>query len=123
MYVNDADDMMLGDGASELYASLRIYPASDMSMLDASVEAVKAYLLPALHEAGGLVSYYALNDGDDTIAGLNVYVSEEKALAANEIAAALMPNIRRTFCPMIRCASTGNWVWRRWRRSTWARIW
>ena len=35
MYVNDADDMTMADGMSELYASLRIYPASDMSMLAA----------------------------------------------------------------------------------------
>ena len=99
MYVNDADDMMLDASNSGLYASLRIYPASDMGMLAASVEAVKAYLLPALHEAGGLFSYYALNDGDDTIAGLNVYVSEEKALAANDIAAAFNAEHTADFLP------------------------
>ncbi len=99
MYVNDADDMTMADGMSELYASLRIYPASDMSMLGQSVESVKAYLLPALHEAGGLFSYYALNDGDDTIAGLNVYVSEEKALAANDIAAAFNAEHSVDFLP------------------------
>ena len=64
-----------------------------------SVESVKAYLLPALHEAGGLFSYYALNDGDDTIAGLNVYVSEEKALAANDIAAAFNAEHTADFLP------------------------
>ena len=99
MYVNDAGDMMLDDGMAELYASLRIYQVSDMGGLEESVESVKAYLLPALHEAGGLVSYYALNDGDDTIAGLNVYASEEKALAANDIAAAFNAEHATDFLP------------------------
>lgn len=98
MYVDDAD-MMMTDGMSELYASLRIYQASDMSMLTETVESVKAYLLPALREAGGLFSYYALNDGDDTIAGLNVYVSEETALAANDIAAAFNAEHTTDFLP------------------------
>ena len=99
MYVNDADDVMLDESNSELYASLRIYQVSDMGMLAASVESVKAYLLPALHEAGGLFSYYALNDGEDTIAGLNVYVSEQKALAANDIAAAFNAEHTADFLP------------------------
>lgn len=87
MYVNDAEDMM-DDGLSSLYASLRIYEVENMDKLEEANRLVKAYLLPALHEAGGLFSYYALNDGDDTIAGLNVYTSESNALAANDIAAA-----------------------------------
>lgn len=99
MYVNDADDMMMGDDMSALYASLRIYDVPDMGNLEAANELVKAYLLPALHEAGGLVSYYALNDGDDTIAGLNVYDSEEQALAANDIAAAFNAEHTKDFLP------------------------
>ena len=98
MVVNDADDIM-GQDMSSLYASLRIYLVPDMGNLEAANELVKAYLLPALQGAGGLVSYYALNDGDDTIAGLNVYVSEEQALAANDIAAAFNAEHTADFLP------------------------
>ena len=122
-YVNDAGDMAMDDGVAELYASLRIYQVSDMGMLEASVESVKAYLLPALHEAGGLFSYYALNDGDDTIAGLNVYVSEEKALAANDIAAAFNAEHSIDFLPDDPLRVNGQLGVRRWRRLTWAKIW
>ena len=97
MYVNDADDMMM----SELYASLRIHHVSDMGRLEESNELMKAYLLPALHEAGGLFSYYALNDGDDNVVGLNVYVSEEKALAANDISAAFVEEHVKDFLPNV----------------------
>ncbi len=97
MYVNDADDMMM----SELYASLRIHQVSDMGKLEESNESVKAYLLPALHEAGGLFSYYTLNDGDDNVVGLNVYVSEEKALAANDISAAFVEEHVKDFLPNV----------------------
>ncbi len=88
MYVADDDGMM--DDASSLYATLRIYHIGNMQDIEESNRLVEAHLLPALQESGGLFSYYSLNDGVDTIAGLNVYASEEKALAANDIAAAFV---------------------------------
>lgn len=83
-------EQMMDDSGMPLYASLRIYNVADMGHLEESNRLVEAYLLPALEEAGGLFSYYSLNDGDDTIAGLSVYDSEENALAANDIAAAFI---------------------------------
>ncbi len=94
-YVDDADDMM----TPELYASLRIYHVSDMGRLEESNELVKAYLLPALHEAGGLFSYYSLSDSEDTIVGFNVYESEENALATSDIAAAFIAEHNMDWLP------------------------
>ena len=94
-YVDDADDMTM----PELYASLRIYHVSDMGRLEESNELVKAYLLPALHEAGGLFSYYSLSDSEDTIVGFNVYESEENALATSDIAAAFIAEHNMDWLP------------------------
>ncbi len=88
MYVADYDGKT--DDASSLYASLRIYHIGNMQNIEESNRLVEAHLLPALQESGGLFSYYSLNDDVDTIAGLNVYASEENALAANDIAAAFV---------------------------------
>ncbi|MCY4072841.1 MAG: hypothetical protein OXG60_16230 [Chloroflexi bacterium] len=88
MHVVDIDRMM--DDTSSLYASLRIYHIGNMQDIVESNRLVEAHLLPALQEAGGLFSYYSLNDGVDTVVGLNVYTSEENALAANDIAAAFV---------------------------------
>lgn len=76
------------DDASSLYASLRIYDNANVNNREEASDSVRAHLLPSLIEAGGLFSYYTLNDHVDTVAALNVYDSEATALAANDIAAA-----------------------------------
>jgi len=88
MHIVDIDRMT--DDTSSLYASLRIYHVGNMQDIEESNRLVEAHLLPALQEAGGLFSYYSLNDGVETVVGLNVYHSEENAFAANDIAAAFV---------------------------------
>ncbi len=99
MYVADGDSMMMDESMSSLYASLRIYQVNNMQNLEESNNLAKAYLLPALQEAGGLFSYYSLSDGIDTIAGLNIYESEANALAANDIAAAFVSDNMMDWLP------------------------
>lgn len=89
LYLAALDEMMAEEMAS-LYASLRIYQVADMRNIEEANRLVETYLLPALQDSGGLFSYYSLSDGVDTIAGLNVFDSEENAAAANEIAAAFV---------------------------------
>ena len=89
MYLAGADEMV-DDSMTALYAALRIYDNYDLSHLDEANEVVETILLPAQQEAGGLFGYYALNDSVDRVAGLSIFDSEEKALAANEIAAAIV---------------------------------
>ena len=87
----DADDeMVTDDGITSLYAALRIYHDYDLSHLEEANEIVETILLPAQQEAGGLFSYYAINDGNDIVVGLSIYDTEESALAANDIAAAVV---------------------------------
>ena len=86
-YVASADELMLEAGAAPLYAGLRIYDNFDMSNLTRSNGLVETILLPAQIDAGGLISYFSMNDRDDRIAGLSVYDTEENALAVNAIAA------------------------------------
>ena len=90
MYVADLDEMMMDDGVTTLYAALRIYDNYDLSRLAEANEVVEAHLLPAQQAAGGLFSYFSLNDGVDTVAGLSVYDTGVNALAANDIAAAIV---------------------------------
>ena len=89
IYLAGADEMV-DDSMTALYAALRIYDNYDLSRLDEANEVVTTILLPAQQEAGGLFGYYALNDSVDRVAGLSIFDSEEKALAANEIAAAIV---------------------------------
>ena len=87
----DADDeMVTDDGITSLYAALRIYHDYDLSHLEEANEIVETILLPAQQEAGGLFSYYSINDGNDIVVGLSIYDTEESALAANDIAAAVV---------------------------------
>ncbi len=90
MYVAAHDEMMADDGVTALYAALRIYDNYDLSRLAEANEVVEALLLPAQQAVGGLFSYFSLNDGVDTVAGLSVYDAEVNALAANDIAAAIV---------------------------------
>ena len=90
MYVAGSDEMKMDDGVTALYAALRIYDNYDLSHLDEANEVVETILLPAQQKAGGLFSYFAMNDGIDLVAGLSIYDSEESALAANEIAVAIV---------------------------------
>ena len=89
MYLAGADEMV-DDSMTALYAALRIYDNYDLSHLDEANEVVETILLPAQQKAGGLFSYFAMNDGIDLVAGLSIYDSEESALAANEIAVAIV---------------------------------
>ena len=87
----DADDeMVTDDGITSLYAALRIYHDYDLSHLEEANEIVETILLPAQQEDGGLFSYYSINDGNDIVVGLSIYDTEESALAANDIAAAVV---------------------------------
>ena len=87
----DADDeMVTDDGITSLYAALRIYHDYDLSHLEEANEIVETILLPAQQEAGGLFSYYSINDSNDIVVGLSIYDTEESALAANDIAAAVV---------------------------------
>jgi hypothetical protein len=87
----DADDeMVTDDGITSLYAALRIYHDYDLSHLEEANEIVETILLPAQQEAGGLFSYYSINDGNDIVVGLSIFDTEESALAANDIAAAVV---------------------------------
>ena len=87
----DADDeMVTDDGITSLYTALRIYHDYDLSHLEEANEIVETILLPAQQEAGGLFSYYSINDGNDIVVGLSIYDTEESALAANDIAAAVV---------------------------------
>ena len=82
--------MVTDDGITSLYAALRIYHDYDLSHLEEANEIVETILLPAQQEAGGLFSYYSINDGNDIVVGLSIYDTEESALAANDIAAAVV---------------------------------
>ena len=99
MYVAAHDEMMADDGVTALYAALRIYDNYDLSRLAEANEVVEALLLPAQQAAGGLFSYFSLNDGVDTVAGLSVYDTEVKALAANDIAAAIVKELMSEWLP------------------------
>ncbi len=86
IYVAEQDQLLAGDGMP-LYASLRIYKVGNLQGSAESNQLVEAHLLPALIDAGGLHSYFSLNDGVDTVVGLYVYNSAPSALAAVDIVA------------------------------------
>ena len=86
----DVDGEMIDDNVTSLYAALRLYDNYDLSRLDEANEVVETILLPAQQDAGGLFSYFSMNDGMDVVAALSIYGSEENALAANDIAAEIV---------------------------------
>ena len=90
IFINFDHTMTPEEMALPLYAALRIYEGVDMSGLEESNNLVETILLPAQMEAGGLYSYFSMNDGIGTVAGFSVFDSEESASAANEIAAAFV---------------------------------
>ena len=96
---SDDDDMMMNDDVTELYAALRIYDNYDLSYLDEANDVLETILLPAQMDVGGFFGYFAMNDGDDSVAGLSIYDSEENALAANEIAASVVAEYMAEWLP------------------------
>lgn len=84
--VNEEDVMMSHD-MPPLYAALRLYDNYDLSERAAGVDLVARIFLPQQQAAGGLFSYFTMNDGNDRVVAMTVYESAEKALAANTLAA------------------------------------
>ena len=99
LYVNLDGSMSPEDMAMPLYAALRIYSNYDMTRLEEANQLVETILLPAQIEASGLFSYFSMNDGVDTVVGFSVFLSEEGASAANEIAADFVAEHLADFLP------------------------
>ncbi|MCY4145522.1 MAG: hypothetical protein OXE95_06685 [Chloroflexi bacterium] len=83
--MNEQD--ILSQSLPSLYAALRLYDNYDLSDRDEAAALVERIFVPQQQEAGGLFSYFTMNDGIDRVAALTVYESAEKALVANTLAA------------------------------------
>ncbi len=93
-------DMMADDDISALFASIRIYEGFDMENLDGMVALVQDIFLPLMQETPGFFGYHTMHSGEGVVAAISIFVSEEAALASNEMArdfvaenlAELLPN-------------------------------
>ena len=74
------------DDISALFASVRIYDDYDLENLDESNARVREVFLPQLSETLGFFGYYTMNDGEDALVAMNIFVSEEASLASNDMA-------------------------------------
>ena len=87
---DDNEEMVTDEDVTDLFGALRIYDNYDLSYLDQANEVIETIMLPAQMDVGGFYGYFAMNDGEDSVAGLSVFDSEESAAAANEVAAAVV---------------------------------
>ncbi|MCY3781629.1 MAG: hypothetical protein OXG78_15045, partial [Chloroflexi bacterium] len=82
-----ADDMMMIDDVTSLYASLRVYVEVDLTQRAHTTALVNSIFIPLQQETEGFWGYVRMHDGDSRTAALSIYDSEANALAANELAA------------------------------------
>lgn len=88
-FLVDGTDM-LAESMHSLYASLRVYDNYDLSERDQAVDLVARLFVPQQQAAGGLFSYFSMDDGIDRVVAMTVYESEAKAQASNSLAAAFV---------------------------------
>ncbi len=86
MYLATAGDMTTLSPGS-LYAALRLYDNYDLTRREEAVDLGATIFLPQQQAAGGLFSYFTMDDGVDRLVALTVYDSEASAHTANELAA------------------------------------